>query len=185
MKKVFLLVMVSLMVLSTYVSIATASALCITVKTSKPSYYVLEEVHVYGNLTYNGSPLPAKLVTIEVEDPSNDTILVETLQTDAEGAYNLTFRLPSTAKLGTYTVHVASSCAGKTATNRTTFEAILPGDVDGDGKVEIVDLILLLKAYCSHPSHPRWNPNADINGDGIVDIQDMTLIIKYYGIVAP
>lgn len=116
--------MVSLMVLSTCVPVATASTLCITVKTNKPSYQLLEEVHVYGNLTYDGLPVPGRLVTIRVVDPDNNTLLVETSRTDAEGAYNLTFRLPSVAKLGTYTVNATSSYVGETVTNSTTFEVI-------------------------------------------------------------
>jgi len=55
------------------------------------------------------------------------------------------------------------------------------GDVDGDGKIEIIDLVLVVKAYGSYPGHPRWNPNADTNCDGKVDIQDLVLLIKHFG----
>jgi len=122
MKKVSSLMMVSLMVLSTCVLVVTASALYITVKTSKPSYQIGEEVYVYGNLTYNGLPLPDKLVSIEVQDPFNNTILMVVRQTNSEGAYNLTFRLPDQAEKGTYTVYVRSSYNEETATNHITFE---------------------------------------------------------------
>ncbi|MDH7477589.1 MAG: dockerin type I domain-containing protein [Candidatus Bathyarchaeota archaeon] len=59
------------------------------------------------------------------------------------------------------------------------------GDIDGNGKVDIKDLVLLIKAYGSYPGHPQWNSNADINCDGKVDIKDLVLIIRNYGKYSP
>jgi hypothetical protein len=56
----------------------------------------------------------------------------------------------------------------------------LVGDINGDGKVDINDLIAWDAAYNSHPGDPNWNPQADINGDGIVDQLDGQLIIQNY-----
>jgi len=57
----------------------------------------------------------------------------------------------------------------------------LLGDVNGDRKVDIKDLVLLINAFASFPSHPRWNPNADLNGDLKVDIKDLVLLITNFG----
>lgn len=96
----------------------------ITVETNQPSYQVGEDIYLYGNLTYDGAPVPENLVAIEIQNPNNDTVVSNTRQTDAEGAYNLTFKLPTDAKLGTYTVYVSSSYMGETATNKTTFDLV-------------------------------------------------------------
>jgi hypothetical protein len=58
----------------------------------------------------------------------------------------------------------------------------IPGDVNGDFKVDIKDLVLMIKYFGSYPSHPTkpWNPNADINGDGKVDIKDLVLVVKHF-----
>ena len=48
-----------------------------------------------------------------------------------------------------------------------------PGDVNGDGKVDASDLLVLSEAYGSALSKPNWNPNCDINGDGKVDASDL------------
>lgn len=141
LKKVLLLVMFSLIVLTMYNSTATSSTLCIVVKTSKSSYQVGEKVYVYGNLTYQGLPAPEWLVAIEVQDPSNHKILLMTRQTDAEGAYNLTFRLPIIAKLGTYTVTVTSLYMGEVSANSTTFEACMHGNLMGEGGSPMPPLI--------------------------------------------
>jgi parallel beta-helix repeat protein len=57
----------------------------------------------------------------------------------------------------------------------------LPGDLNGDGAVDIYDAILLAGAYNSTPGKANWNPNADINGDNIVDIYDAILLANHYG----
>jgi hypothetical protein len=56
----------------------------------------------------------------------------------------------------------------------------LIGDINGDGKVDINDLIAWDAAYNSHQGDPNWNPQADINGDGAVDQLDGQLIIQNY-----
>ncbi len=52
--------------------------------------------------------------------------------------------------------------------------ATLPGDVNGDGKVDIVDLSALLSQY-GKPG------TADINGNGMVDITDMSIFLSNFG----
>jgi len=56
----------------------------------------------------------------------------------------------------------------------------LPGDANGDGKVNWVDLGLLGLAYGSTPGDPNWNPEADFNADGIVDWADMAILGMNY-----
>jgi len=45
-------------------------------------------------------------------------------------------------------------------------------DLNGDGTVNILDVIVLAGAFGSEPDDPNWNPDADLNGDGIVNILD-------------
>jgi hypothetical protein len=54
------------------------------------------------------------------------------------------------------------------------------GDINGDFKVDIKDLVLVIKYYATYPGHPNWNPNADVNNDGKVDIKDLVLVIKHF-----
>jgi hypothetical protein len=51
-------------------------------------------------------------------------------------------------------------------------------DLNLDGKSDIVDFIIVAKAFGSHPEHPRWNPIADVNKDKKVNIVDLYFMAK-------
>jgi hypothetical protein len=95
----------------------------------------------------------------------------------------------STASMakGKYTLNAtASPVPGETNTTDNTLvdgqlTVAIPGDINGDGVVDIYDAILLAAAYGSTPGTPNWNPNADINGDGIVDIYDAVILAGNFG----
>lgn len=66
----------------------------------------------------------------------------------------------------------------------------LLGDLNGDGVVNILDVIIVCEAYGSHgPNYdysgeqasPNWNPIADIYKDGIVNILDLVTVTSEYG----
>lgn len=58
---------------------------------------------------------------------------------------------------------------------------VLVGDINGDGSVDIFDVVILAKAFGTKPGDPNWNPNADLNSDGQVDIFDVVTIAKNFG----
>jgi hypothetical protein len=62
-----------------------------------------------------------------------------------------------------------------------TLKVTIPGDLNGDFKVSLSDLVLLANAYGSKIGDTRWNPNADINGDGRVSLSDLVILAKHYG----
>jgi hypothetical protein len=57
-----------------------------------------------------------------------------------------------------------------------------PGDVNMDGKVDIIDASAVGIAYGSTPSSPNWNPLADLDGSGKVDILDASTVAIWYGV---
>ena len=56
----------------------------------------------------------------------------------------------------------------------------IPGDVNGDRSVNVLDAIVLSNAIFSKPSEPSWNANADINNDGKVDILDCVILANHF-----
>jgi pimeloyl-ACP methyl ester carboxylesterase len=66
-----------------------------------------------------------------------------------------------------------------------TLTVTIPGDVNGDRKVDATDLNDLKTAYGSTCGLPTWNSNCDINGDNRVDVLDLFLQSKNYGKTDP
>lgn len=57
----------------------------------------------------------------------------------------------------------------------------LPGDINHDGTVDVLDAILLISAWGSQPGDSNWNPHADLNKDGVINILDAIVISYNYG----
>jgi parallel beta-helix repeat protein len=91
-----------------------------------------------------------------------------------------------------YTISTyAGPVPGDTNTTNNTFTdenvtVTIPGDISGDFKVDLKDLVILANAYGSiypHPPEfpPKWNPNADINGDSKIGLSDLVILALHYG----
>ena len=66
--------------------------------------------------------------------------------------------------------------------------APVPGDVNGDNKVNIMDLCFIARAFGTLPSTGgtpgewgAWNVNADLNNDQRIDIRDAYICAINYG----
>ncbi|MEM3578294.1 MAG: NosD domain-containing protein [Candidatus Bathyarchaeia archaeon] len=57
----------------------------------------------------------------------------------------------------------------------------IPGDVNGDGTVDIYDAILLSTSFGAKQGDPNWNPNADLDNTGEIDIFDAIILSTHYG----
>jgi hypothetical protein len=92
---------------------------------------------------------------------------------------------------GNYTIKaIADTVPGETYTGDNKFTGgvvtvTIPGDLDGNFAVQLVDLVMLAKAYGSKPGEPNWNPNADLDDNGIVGLTDLVTLAKNYGKTDP
>ena len=88
---------------------------------------------------------------------------------------------------GNYTIKVvANQVPGETETSDNTYEGgwvlvSCVGDVNGDKKTSIADIVLVIGKFATLPSSPEWNPNMDIDGNDKVTIGDIVITIKNFG----
>ena len=75
-------------------------------------------------------------------------------------------------------VDEGTSVFGNSTAGKIVVAARKKGDVNGDGKVDIVDVGLIIDAY---KTDPISDIRADLNGDGVVNIIDIGIVIDYYG----
>jgi hypothetical protein len=59
-------------------------------------------------------------------------------------------------------------------------KVVIPGDINGDGIVNIFDAILLSNAYNAVSGGSRWNPNADLKADDIINVLDAIVLSNHY-----
>jgi parallel beta-helix repeat protein len=57
----------------------------------------------------------------------------------------------------------------------------IPGDLNGDFRINLQDLVILALAYGTKPGDQKWNPNADITGDNTVGPSDLAILANHYG----
>ena len=55
----------------------------------------------------------------------------------------------------------------------------VPGDVTGDGQVELGDVVFLINYLYKQGSPPETEELGDVNGDGIIDLGDVVYLINY------
>jgi len=61
----------------------------------------------------------------------------------------------------------------------------LPSDINEDGSVDLLDLLVLVNAFGSSQPDPNYDPAADINGDGSVDLLDLLILAATFGNEGP
>jgi hypothetical protein len=58
----------------------------------------------------------------------------------------------------------------------------IPGDINGDGYVDVVDLLYLVDAFGSVTGDTNYDPDADFNNDGSVDVVDLLILVENFGL---
>jgi len=88
---------------------------------------------------------------------------------------------------GNYTIKaIAEPVPGETDTTDNTLVdgtvlVTFPGDVNGDGKVRVDDVLAVALAFGSNLGDPNYNPNLDINGDDKIRVDDVLTAALHFG----
>jgi hypothetical protein len=79
----------------------------------------------------------------------------------------------------------ASGLAARADTTNNTYNdgwvvVTIPGDVDGDCVVDILDIVRITSIYMVSKGDRRYVSNADIDGSGLIDILDVVICTSHY-----
>lgn len=110
------------------------------------------ELVLYANVTYNGDGVAGVLVSYEVMNSLNHDLVCSTAIADFYGIAKINFTIPAASPeeiFGTWTVIATTSLAQIFASDRLTFQVLedhhfIPGDINGDGIVDINDATLVV-----------------------------------------
>jgi hypothetical protein len=61
-----------------------------------------------------------------------------------------------------------------------SLRALLPGDINENGIVDIFDAIMLANHFSQTPANPNWDAKVDLKADGIIDLFDAIILANHY-----
>jgi len=149
------------------------------VSTGPATFYI----NVFSDWPRNkGHPYcPEKIVTFTIQSEGCCTKYYEN---NTGNSYSLKFRLPPNAPVGIYEVSASAYSQGEVNYATTTFSRSYQvlGDINFDGVVNILDLVMITTSYGARSGSLLWKPHLDINPDGAINIQDIVVAASNYGI---
>jgi len=159
------------------------------VKASKTVVNQNYSVNVSVTLANQGDYAETYTITLYANTTS---IAAQTSNLDASSIITIVFKwTTSSIAKGNYSLWAyVLPVPGETDTADNNFtdgwiKITIVGDVNGDGKVNLIDVFAVALAYGSYPGHPTWNPNYDINNDGKINLIDYFTAALNYGKTDP
>jgi hypothetical protein len=142
------------------------------------------------NVSVEAEDLGGYPETFNVTVYANQTIIATSMNTTltVASSTNLTFTWNTTGSAyGNYTISAyAWPVPNETDTtdNNCTDGLVLmtgPGDVTGDLKVTMDDVMLIVNAFGSRIGQPRYKANADITNDDRITMDDIMIAVNHFG----
>jgi thermitase len=158
------------------------------------------DITVLERIIYQGRNVDINVTVVNLGEATEtftvslyyDEVLID-IKTVQNLTPNATFTLSFTwstldVSYGNYTLKAkASEIPGELNLNNNEYSycwitITLLGDIDGNGRVGLGDLVLLAKAYGSRIGDPNWNSLADLAEPlGIISLTDLVTLAYHYG----
>ena len=141
---------------------------------------------VYANSTVNHPSFP-DIYVIGAANEINLTAGNSTTITVLWDGYSS--ELGDTVPFGAYTIIASvtpvageTNIANNTLVSRTILVSEYP-DVNGDGKVNVIDLIIIVIKLGKLPPWPPWWARIDVKSDGAINILDLIAVASHLGYI--
>ncbi len=131
-----------------------------------------------ANMTATGEEKPLNRAESILLSAKLSYSLIGTAQ--ASSTYPRNYNDTTSASAWTRTSFNGNQASANSLTFFTAY-ARVPGDVNSDLHVDILDVALVAYAYGSGLGDARWNQAADLNNDGTIDILDAALVAFCFG----
>jgi hypothetical protein len=95
--------------------------------------------------------------------------------------FDHTFEYRGTVRVGIPYDETMPPWPGTVESTLTLWHYETVGDVNGDGKVNLIDILIIVLALGTQPRSRRWNHACDLNSDGKVNLQDLVIALKNFG----
>ncbi len=148
----------------------------------------VEDGWYIDNVTISGAGIPSQAFSQLDSPPLNAIQTLWATDLIAGGQATLTFSWNTTdTVIGSYSL---SAAAGVVRGETEVFDnfyangvVVIQGnpDLDGDGDVDIFDIVIIAGVYGYEEGDPGWNPKADLVEDGVINIFDVVVAAGYYG----
>lgn len=135
-------------------------------------YTEILNVTVYANTTSITSQ------TINLTS-RNSTILAFTWNTTGFAKGNYTIRAYA------WPVPGETDILDNTFVSPSIIHSVMLGDANFDGKIDILDVVMVTNRYGSKKGELNYDPNVDWNCDGRIDILDAVTVTSRYGFIDP
>jgi len=66
-----------------------------------------------------------------------------------------------------------------------TVKVGVPGDLNGDGKCNLSDLVKVAGKFGKNYPDPEFDPNYDINDDNKINLSDLVKVATHFGTTDP
>jgi hypothetical protein len=122
----------------------------------------------------------------------NSTILIDTVHIEHLGtsqSLTLQFNLDTSSLQPCHTYPISAQATPVPYEYNTTNNALvdgdlkvrLVGDLNGDGKINLIDYFEATLAFGSYPGHPRWDPAADLDQNFKINLLDIFEVAIAFG----
>ncbi len=140
-------------------------------------------VSVSGKLILQGGASSIYPAVFEVRPANGDPVFTRTVKLCPDGSFVLS---ELAAKNYGFSVSVSRFLSRGFSANLSSGSVsgvnvvLLPGDINGNRKIDVDDLTLLLNRYNSTLGDGTYDDLCDLNTDNSIDVDDLTLLLNNY-----